>query len=61
MVDIDIANLRAFLNGNFDSFMPSGTPYATIAGHPLRAQDIPSKSGWVFYVSDRRGDADFDG
>jgi hypothetical protein len=61
MVDIDIANLRAFLNGNFDSYMPAGTLYATAAGHPLRSTDIPSQSGWVLYVSDRRGDFDFDG
>ena len=61
MVDIDIANLRKFLSGEFDRFMPLGTLYAFNAGHPLRAQDIPSKSGWVLYVSDRRGDADFDG
>jgi hypothetical protein len=61
MVDIDVANLRSFLNGNFDASMPVGTPYATAAAHVLRANDVPSKNGWVFYVSDRRGDYDFDG
>lgn len=61
IVDIDVANLRTFLNGGFDTYMPSGTPYAASAGHPLRGQDIPSKSGWVLYISDRRGDVDFDG
>jgi hypothetical protein len=61
IVDIDVANLRTFLNGGYDTYMPSGTPYAASAGHPLRGQDIPSKSGWVLYISDRRGDVDFDG
>lgn len=61
MIDIDVANLRTFLNGGFDSYMPAGTPYAVANGHPLRASDIPTKSGWVMYVSDRRGDYDFDG
>ncbi|MGD9627941.1 MAG: hypothetical protein AB7V18_01710 [Pyrinomonadaceae bacterium] len=61
MVDIDVANLRNFLNGNYDSYMPTGTPFATAAGRPLRGSDVPSKNGWVFYVSDRRGDYDFDG
>ncbi|HEV7700850.1 MAG TPA: hypothetical protein VGO43_11520 [Pyrinomonadaceae bacterium] len=68
MVDIDVANLKKFLDGNFDSFMPSGTPYATATGHVLRGNDIPQPTnsspkagGWVFYVSDRRGDYDFDG
>lgn len=61
LVDIDVANLRQFLSGNFDSYMPTGTPFAASAGRPLRASDIPSKGGWVFYVSDRRGDYDFDG
>jgi hypothetical protein len=27
----------------------------------LRSTDIPDKAGWVLYVSDRRGDFDFDG
>ena len=61
IVDIDVANLREFLSGNYDSYMPTGTPYAATAGRPLRATDVPSKNGWVFYVSDRRGDYDFDG
>ena len=61
MVDIDVANLRTFLNGTYDANMPSGTPYATATGHVLRSTDIPSNAGWVFYVSDRRGDFDFDG
>ena len=61
MVDIDVGNLRTFLNGTYDTKMPAGTPYATATGHVLRSTDIPSNSGWVFYVSDRRGDFDFDG
>src|SRR5690606_16068708 len=61
LVDIDIANLRQFLSGNYDAYTPTGTPFAAAAGRPLRASDVPQKNGWVFYVSDRRGDYDFDG
>lgn len=55
MIDIDIANLRRFLNGEFDSAMP------TINGRRIRSTDVPEANGWVLYVSDRRGDRDFDG
>ncbi len=61
MVDIDIANLRAFLDGFYDDKTPTGTPFAVSAGRRLRASDIPEANGWVLYVSDRRGDYDFDG
>ncbi|MFL6373378.1 MAG: hypothetical protein ACJ73D_01805, partial [Pyrinomonadaceae bacterium] len=68
MVDIDVANLKKFLDGTWDAYMPTGTPYASTAGHVLRGNDIPQPTntspksgGWVFYVSDRRGDYDFDG
>lgn len=61
MIDIDVANLRTFLSGTWDSKMPSGTPYANATGHVLRSTDIPQNNGWVLYVSDRRGDYDFDG
>ncbi len=61
MVDIDVANLRAFFNGSFDTKFPSGTPIATALGRPLKSTDVPNANGWVFYVSDRRGDFDFDG
>ncbi len=61
MVDIDIANLRRFLRGDFNGLFSIATPFYTAAGHTLRNTDIPDKAGWVLYVSDRRGDADFDG
>ena len=61
MIDIDVANLRSFLSGNFDSQMPTNTLYATKEGHAFRAMDVPQANGWVLYVSDRRGDYDFDG
>lgn len=68
MVDIDVFNLKRFLDGAFDSYMPTGTPYHTATTHVLRGNDIPQPTnvspkagGWVFYVSDRRGDFDFDG
>lgn len=61
MVDIDVANLRQFLAGNYDTVMPLNTPFFTANSRRLTAADIPQSSGWVLYVSDRRGDADFDG
>jgi hypothetical protein len=62
LVDIDVANLRRFLNGEFNTTLPqAGTPFATAAGRGLRDTDVPEANGWVFYVSDRRGDSDFDG
>ncbi len=61
MVDIDVANLRAFLDGFYDDKTPTGTPFAVSAGRRLKASDIPDANGWVLYISDRRGDYDFDG
>ncbi len=61
IIDIDVANLKKFLDGTWNSNMPTGTPYAIATGHVLRGSDIPQNNGWVFYVSDRRGDFDFDG
>ncbi|MEP6944992.1 MAG: hypothetical protein ABJA02_03685 [Acidobacteriota bacterium] len=61
MVDIDVRNLKTFLDGTLDAKMPTGTPYYSATGHVLRGADIPQNNGWVFYVSDRRGDYDFDG
>ncbi len=61
MIDIDIANLKRFLDGNYNTTMPTTTPFAIAAGRRLMNTDIPSANGWVFYVSDRRGDYDFDG
>lgn len=61
MIDIDVANLRRFLRGDFNGRFPAGTPFANAVGRTLVNTDIPDKAGWVLYVSDRRGDADFDG
>jgi hypothetical protein len=62
MVDIDVANLRRFLNGEFDGQFPVNTPFAlSRGGIGLRSTDVPSNRGWVVYFSDRRGDANFDG
>ena len=60
LIDIDIANLRRFLNGEFDSIMPTSTPYASTNGR-LVSNAIPQVAGWVMHISDRRGDTDFDG
>ncbi len=68
MVDIDVGNLKKFLDGVWDANMPTGTPFHAAKGHVLRGNDIPQPTntnpkagGWVLYVSDRRGDYDFDG
>lgn len=63
LVDIDIANLKRFLDGEFNATMPNNTPFAlsTLPVRGLRNTDILNANGWVFYVSDRRGDGDFDG
>jgi hypothetical protein len=63
LIDIDVANLRAFLNGSYDSgtTLPTGTPWAVVNGRALKSTDIRNSNGWVVYVSDRRGDFDFDG
>jgi Tfp pilus assembly protein PilX len=61
IVEINVANLRKFLKGDFNSLMPTGTKYFSDTGHVLRSTDVPEVNGWVLYVSDRRGDRDFDG
>ena len=61
MVDIDVANLRRFLRGDFDGRFPTGTPFSNLMGHSLTKDDVPQENGWVLYVSDRRGDANFNG
>ncbi len=61
MVDIDIGNLKALLDGFYDTKTPTNTPFATAAKRGLKGSDITDANGWVLYVSDRRGDYDFDG
>lgn len=61
MVDIDVANLRHFLMGDYDGLLPTNTPFATAKTRSLRSTDVPNANGWVVYISDRRGDYDFDG
>jgi hypothetical protein len=62
MVDIDVANLRRFMRGDFNGLFPTTTPFAASKGGAgLTNTDVPQSGGWVVYVSDRRGDADFDG
>jgi hypothetical protein len=62
LVDVDVANLRAFLDGNYNLTMPqTGTVFATANSRGLKNTDVPEANGWVLYLSDRRGDGDFDG
>lgn len=61
LVDIDVANLRRFLKGDFDKQFPTSTPFAVANSRSLQSSDIPNLNGWVVYFSDRRGDYDFDG
>lgn len=62
LVDIDVANLRKFLSGDFDNNFPTNTPFAAGRGNiALKSTDVPNLRGWVLYFSDRRGDANFDG
>lgn len=62
MIDIDVANLRRFLRGDYDGLFPIDTKFALAnSGVGLVAANIPQRDGWIVYVSDRRGDADFDG
>ena len=63
-IDIDVANLKLFLDGNVTllNLLPrNGTPFSIANGRALRNTDVTSNGGWVVFVSDRRGDADFDG
>ena len=62
MVDIDVANLRRFLRGDFNGLFPGNTIFSNGNGsNTLKNTHIPDNNGWVLYVSDRRGDYDFDG
>ena len=63
MVDIDVANLKTFLEGGFNSTMPINTNFyaSRTPNKPLSNADVPQNKGWVVYASDRRGDSDFDG
>ena len=62
LVDIDVYNLRRFFKGDFDSMMPTTTPYALAHSNKgLKSTNIPESRGWVVYFSDRRGDNNFDG
>ena len=62
MIDIDVANLRRFFRGDFNGLFPTDTIFANSNGNVgLTNNNIPERNGWVLYISDRRGDADFDG
>lgn len=65
-IDIDITNLRLLLDGDatLAALLPRAGTLFSDSFNPkraLKASDISHNGGWVLYVSDRRGDADFDG
>jgi hypothetical protein len=65
-VDIDINNLRLFLDGDTTllGLLPTTGTLFTNSFTPHRAlsnTDVSQNQGWVIYISDRRGDHDFDG
>jgi len=62
LIDIDVTNLKNFLDGVYNTSMPqTGTAFTALNSRALRNTDVPEANGWVLYVSDRRGDGDFDG
>jgi hypothetical protein len=60
LIDIDMANLGKFVRGDWDGAFPAN---AALPGGSLSSDDVPNNggAGCIVYVSDRRGDADFDG
>lgn len=64
-VDIDVGNLRKFLTDkSYDLLFTNVAPltrFNTQFNRAFKSTDVPSANGWVLYISDRRGDADFDG
>jgi hypothetical protein len=59
LIDIDVTNFRRFVDGEFNGKFPSN---AALPGGRLSNDDVPSDNpGRLIYVSDRRGDRDFDG
>jgi hypothetical protein len=53
MIDVDIANVKKFFNGNFDGQFPGGLASTGIGNN--------GGQGYILYISDRRGDYDNDG
>jgi hypothetical protein len=60
LIDIDMTNLGKFLRGDWDGQFLAN---AALPGGSLSSGDVPdnSGSGYIVYVSDRRGDHDDDG
>jgi hypothetical protein len=60
LIDVDMTNLGKFLRGDWNSYFPASS---TLPGGSLSSDDVPNNggAGCIVYISDRRGDADFDG
>lgn len=58
MVDIDIKNLKRFFDDEWKDWTIKG---ANGDYKITEAKNVPQNKGWVLYISDRRGDVDFDG
>lgn len=58
VIDVDVANLKRLIDGAFDGKFPTTLPTGEVA---LSSSLIPRGEGTILYVSDRRGDRDFDG
>lgn len=66
ILEIDMSNLKKFLDGDSTllGLLPrTGTNFSNsiTPNRALTNTDIPSNGGWVLFISDRRGDNDFDG
>ncbi len=53
VIDLNMYNLRRWLDGKFDGNLLSGTSAGSVAA---RGANIGSDRGYVLYISDRRGD-----
>jgi hypothetical protein len=58
VIDVDVANLKSFLMG---AAVTNPGIWDGKFANGLASTQIPTNPGWILYISDRRGDRDFDG